>query len=111
MSEMEIFVMNEKGAGWTPLSQLAFADRVELDLAVRSTTSVQLLCVVCGVNVPSGMGHSYCVRHKPVAKYCDTCDCEMMVDALYCSHCFTGRIGTTPTGERYHIPNDTPRCR
>lgn len=110
MSEMEVFTMSENGAGWVPLSELSLADRVELDLAVVATPRVQLLCVVCGVPVASGMGHSYCVRHKPAAKYCDTCGCELMVDALYCLHCFTGRIGTTPTGERYHIPTDAPRC-
>ena len=110
MGKMEVFQMDSEGAGWTPIEELSVGDKVELELAIVSG-KVQLLCVSCGVPVPSGMGHSYCERHKPKAKYCDRCDCEMIVDSLYCSHCFTGRGEKKPDGRWYHIPEETPTCK
>jgi hypothetical protein len=65
MGYCEIFQMTPDGAGWTNLDDLSIGDKVELELALMTEPKVQLLCVVCLVPVPSGMGHSYCETHKP----------------------------------------------
>ena len=106
MSELEIFTMNATGAGWVPLS---LSDKVSLEVDLMTGAKVTLSCLVCSVPVPEGRGHSYCDKHTPNNPSCGSCGCVQM--GLYCSHCFTGRIGTTPTGERYHIPYEVPRCK
>lgn len=72
MGYIEIFTMDENGAGWKDLSTLTVDERiaveVEVGLALAGLTPIQLACVVCHVNIPSGMGHSYCDTHVP-AKY------------------------------------------
>lgn len=64
MDSLQVFTMDNDGAGWVPLDSLPFADKVELQLALDTNAPMQLLCVVCLVPIPSGMGHCYCDKHK-----------------------------------------------
>lgn len=106
MSDLEIFEMNSEGAGWVPLS---LADKVSIEIDLATKAEVKLLCITCSVPVPDGMGHSYCERHLPNYPACTLCGCSMM-GALYCRHCFTGVMKTSPSGERYHDTYPVPRC-
>ena len=65
MSYLEIFEMNSNGAGWVDVNELPIGDvmAIEIELATQPTTA-QLLCVVCLVPIPSGMGHSFCANHN-----------------------------------------------
>jgi hypothetical protein len=64
MGYLEMFEMNENGAGWVSFESVSFADKVELQLGL-DTNNYTLACVVCLVPIKSGMGHSYCDRHNP----------------------------------------------
>ena len=65
MGNLEVFTMNENGAGWVPLSTLPVSERialeVETDLAsVGMSARPQLLCYTCSKPIASGMGSSFC---------------------------------------------------
>ena len=109
MSEMEVLVMNTDGVGWVPLSELPIGERIALEIDIATTTEYKINCVVCGKGIRSGMGHSYCDAHKPNFPKCESCGCEKI--GLYCSDCYTGRIATSPSGERYWVAYDVPRCQ
>ena len=64
MSDLQVFQMDNNGAGWVSFDSLPFADKVELQLALDTNAPSQLLCVVCLVPIPSGLGHCYCDKHK-----------------------------------------------
>lgn len=100
--EIEIFAADENGAGWESLSELSDDKRisleVEVDLAAAGLSAVKILCVACMAEIPRGTG-SYCSRHKPNYPECAECGNEQQ--GLYCHHCYTGRILTSPSGERY----------
>lgn len=66
MGYLEVFQMDNEGAGWVSLDELSIGDKMEIELSLMSNTpAVQLLCVVCLIPIASGQGHSYCERHKP----------------------------------------------
>ena len=70
MGYIEIFSMDENGAGWKDLSELTADERVSLevdvDLALLGLNGeIGLLCFTCLKPIPSGMGHSFCEQHKP----------------------------------------------
>ena len=103
MGFVEIISFDENGVTKKNLNELSFDERlsleVDVDLALAGLEKTQLLCVTCYKPIPSGLGHSYCETHKPNFKSCELCNQEMR--GLYCIHCFTGRILTTPSGEKY----------
>jgi hypothetical protein len=63
MGYLEIFEMNENGAGWVNVNDLPLGEvmAIEIELATQPTTA-QLLCAMCLTPIPSGMGHSFCDR-------------------------------------------------
>lgn len=65
MGYVEVFQMDNEGAGWVSLDELSIGDKIELELALATNAPTQLLCVVCLVPIASGQGHCYCDRHKP----------------------------------------------
>lgn len=72
MGFIQIFSMDENGAGWKDLTELTADERlsleVDVDLATMGLEEVKLLCVVCLAPVQSGLGHSFCPRHLPKGK-------------------------------------------
>lgn len=63
MGYLEVFEMNSNGAGWVDVNELPIGDVMELEIELAtSTPTVQLLCAMCLVPIPSGMGHSFCNR-------------------------------------------------
>ena len=62
MADLEIFVMNDEGAGWVTLDQLSQDEKLDLELGVL-TNDVKTLCYVCLTAIPSGTGNA-CENHK-----------------------------------------------
>lgn len=62
MGYVEFFEMTPEGAGWKDLSELSFADSVELELSLM-TERPKVLCWKCLAPIPSGTGNS-CATHK-----------------------------------------------
>ena len=65
MGYVQVFQMDNEGAGWVDLDSLPFSDKVELELSLATVAPSQLLCVVCLVPIASGQGHCYCDSHRP----------------------------------------------
>lgn len=63
MGYIEIFEMNENGAGFTNIDEMSFGDKVELELALTTPNAVQVACVICFTAIPSGTGNT-CTPHK-----------------------------------------------
>ena len=63
MSELEIFRLDEKGAGWVPLSEATVSEKLELELAITFNAPMQMLCFKCHTPIPKG---NVCVNHKNV---------------------------------------------
>jgi hypothetical protein len=68
MGYIEIISFDENGVTKKNLNELNFDERVSLevdvDLALSGFEKVQLLCVNCLVEIPSGSGF-YCKKHLP----------------------------------------------
>ena len=103
MAELEIVTLDENGVSVKKFSELnadeKIALEVDVDLALAGFEKTQLLCVVCSVAIPSGLGHSYCVTHKPKFNVCELCNQEMR--GLYCINCYTGKIITDENGNKF----------
>lgn len=63
MGYIEIFDMNEKGAGWVSLDEVSTSTRIDLEWAVMNNAPVQMLCFVCSTAIPRG---NVCANHKSV---------------------------------------------
>jgi hypothetical protein len=63
MSNVEIFRLNEQGAGWVDLSEATTAELLDLELAITFNAPVQMLCFKCHTPIPKG---NVCVNHKNV---------------------------------------------
>lgn len=63
MGYIEIFEMNENGAGWKNLNEVSDDVKLEIELGIL-TNDVKILCVNCLVEIPSGSGN-YCKNHLP----------------------------------------------
>lgn len=62
MGYLEVFEMNESGAGWVDVNDLPIGDvmAIEIELATNPKPVATLLCAMCLTPIPSGMGHSFC---------------------------------------------------
>jgi hypothetical protein len=63
MSSLEIFRLNEQGAGWVDLSEATTAELLDLELAITFNAPMQMLCFKCHTPIPKG---NVCVNHKDV---------------------------------------------
>jgi hypothetical protein len=63
MSNVEIFRLNEQGAGWVSLNDATTAELLDLELAVTFNAPMQMLCFKCHTPIPKG---NVCVNHKDV---------------------------------------------
>lgn len=87
---IEIFRINENGAGWVALENATTAELLDLELAITFNAPVKILCHICHVEIEKG---NACAKHISL-NVCKVC--EYPHEGLYCSNCFTGervRVG------------------
>ena len=63
MSNVEIFSLNEQGAGWVSLEDATTSELLDLELAITFNAPMQMLCFKCHTPIPKG---NVCVNHKSV---------------------------------------------
>ena len=63
MSNLEIFEMNENGAGWVLLENATPSTKIDLEWAIANNATVQMQCFKCHTPIPKG---NVCVNHKNV---------------------------------------------
>jgi len=63
MGYIKIIEIDENGVSQNDVSELSFADKVELELALSTPNAVQVACVICFKIIPSGTGNA-CEAHK-----------------------------------------------
>jgi hypothetical protein len=60
---IEIFRMNENGAGWVSFDEATSEELLDLELAIVTNAPVQLQCISCHTPIPRG---NVCVNHQNV---------------------------------------------
>ena len=60
---LEIFRLDENGAGWVSLENATMSEKLDLDLAIATNAEWQMLCVKCHKPIPNGVG-PYCDTHR-----------------------------------------------
>ena len=63
MGFIEIFEMNENGAGWVSLENASIEKKIDLEWAIMNKAEMQMLCFKCHTPIPKG---NVCVAHKNV---------------------------------------------
>jgi hypothetical protein len=63
MANLEIFEMNENGAGWVSLENASLSTKIDLEWAIANNAKVQMQCFKCHTPIPRG---NVCVNHKNV---------------------------------------------
>ena len=63
MGYIEIFEMNNEGAGWVSLDNANASTKIDLEWALMNNAPAQMLCFKCHVEIPRG---NVCVNHKDV---------------------------------------------
>ena len=63
MSTLEMFRINENGAGWVSLENATTSEKLDLELALLTKAEVKMLCFKCLVEIPRG---NVCVNHKNI---------------------------------------------
>jgi hypothetical protein len=61
MSSLEIFRLDEQGAGWVSLEDATTAELLDLELSITFNAPMQMLCFKCHTPIPKG---NVCVNHK-----------------------------------------------
>lgn len=60
---LEIFRMNNEGAGWVSIDEATTSELLDLELAVVTSAPVQMMCFKCHTPIPRG---NVCATHKGV---------------------------------------------
>lgn len=60
---LEIFRLNENGAGWVDFSEATASEKLDLELAILTNAEIKMHCFKCHVEIPRG---NVCVNHKDV---------------------------------------------
>ena len=60
---LEIFRINEQGAGWVSLDEATTSEKLDLELAIITNAPMQMLCFKCHTPIAKG---NVCVNHKNV---------------------------------------------
>lgn len=60
---LEIFRIDENGAGWVSLENATISEKLDLELALATNAEWQLSCYTCHIPIPDGFG-PYCEKHK-----------------------------------------------
>jgi hypothetical protein len=58
---IEIFRLNENGAGWVSLENATNSELLDLELAIVTKAEMKMLCFVCHKEIAKG---NVCVNHK-----------------------------------------------
>lgn len=61
MGYIEIFEMNNEGAGWVSLENASMSSKIDLEWAIANKAEFQMLCHVCHTPIARG---NVCVNHK-----------------------------------------------
>ena len=61
MGYLEIFEMNENGAGWVSLENASASSKLDLELAILTKAEMKMLCFVYHKEIAKG---NVCVNHK-----------------------------------------------
>lgn len=61
MGSLEIFRINENGAGWVSLENATNSELLDLELAIVTKAEMKMLCFVCHKEIAKG---NVCVNHK-----------------------------------------------
>ena len=62
MSKLEMFRIDENGAGWIDFNQATASEKLDVELGLL-TNQMQMLCFKCHTPIPRG---NVCVNHKNV---------------------------------------------
>ena len=60
---IEMFRLNETGAGWVSLENATDSELLDLELAIVTKAEMKMLCFVCHKEIAKG---NVCVNHKNV---------------------------------------------
>jgi hypothetical protein len=60
---IEIFRMNEQGAGWVDIESATTAELLDLELAITFNAPMQMLCFKCHTPIEKG---NVCESHKNI---------------------------------------------
>ena len=60
---IEIFRLNENGAGWVSLENATNSELLDLELAIVTKAEMKMLCFVCHKEIAKG---NVCVNHNNV---------------------------------------------
>jgi len=52
MANLEIFEMNENGAGWVSLENASASTKLDLEIALLTKAEVKMLCFKCHIEIP-----------------------------------------------------------
>ena len=63
MANLEIFEMNENGAGWVSLENASASTKLDLELAILTKAEMKMFCFKCHTEISRG---NVCVNHKNV---------------------------------------------
>ena len=63
MGSLEIFRINENGAGWVSLENATTSEKLDLELAILTKAEMKMLCFVCHKEIAKG---NVCENHKNV---------------------------------------------
>jgi len=63
MATLEMFRLDENGAGWVSLENATDSELLDLELAIVTKAEVKMLCFKCHVEIPRG---NVCANHKNV---------------------------------------------
>lgn len=63
MGSLEIFRINENGAGWVSLENATTSEKLDLELAILTKAEIKMLCFVCHKEIAKG---NVCENHKNV---------------------------------------------
>ena len=62
MANLEIFRIDQNGAGWVDFSDATSSEKLDVELGIL-TNQIKVLCFVCHIEIPRG---NVCVTHKNV---------------------------------------------
>lgn len=63
MGYIEIFEMNNEGAGWVSLENASVETKIDLEWAIINKAEMKMLCFKCHTPIPKG---NVCFNHKDV---------------------------------------------
>lgn len=63
MGTLEVFRIDEQGAGWVSLDEATTSEKLDLELAIVTNAPMQMLCFKCHKPIARG---NVCVNHKDV---------------------------------------------